>query len=251
MAAFDPVTGARSRPPALDGKAAVESVIHRSRLADQAYEWIKQRILTGQLLPGQRLSVPAIAEELSLSRSPVREAVQRLVQEGMGAERPHQGAVVASADLRSLVDLYQVRAVLEGLSAELAADWQDPTFVEDLESIHRNQEHAVEHRTQADVIRADMRFHERILEAGANPALSRVLQPILHRMSLAMLAGEQSWPQQALTEHRAVLDAIRARDAAQARLTMAAHVSRVRDGLYAKLTEDQSPAAAGTGEDIA
>ena len=166
--------------------------IHRSRLADQVYELLKDRILTRQLAPGQRLSVPAIAGELSLSRSPVREAVQRLVQESLATERPHQGAVVASADLHSLVDLYQVRAALEGLSAELAVEAHDARLIGDLAGVHDEHRLAYDGGSHADVIRADMRFHIRILDATANPELVRVLEPVLQRMSLAMLAGDHS-----------------------------------------------------------
>lgn len=227
------------RKPCTVEESAMTQGIRRSRLADQAYEVLKDRILTQQLLPGQRLSVPAIAEELQLSRSPVREAVQRLVQEGLGSERPHQGAVVASADLRSLVDLYVVRATLEGLSAELAAGADVASLVTDLEEIQREHENAYADGAGATVIRADMRFHARILQASGNAELIKVVGPILQRMSLAMLAGEQTWPAHALAEHRAVIDAFKQSDAGGARTAMIAHIQRVRSDLRAKLGESQ------------
>ncbi|MGP4111493.1 GntR family transcriptional regulator [Streptomyces sp. 4N509B] len=218
----------------------MSKTIHRSRLADQAYELIKDRILSRQLLPGQRLSVPALAQELNLSRSPIREAVQRLVQEGLSTERPHQGAVVASADLSALVDLYQVRAELEGLSAELAATRGDAELAASLERIHADHRTAYETNAAAEVIRADTAFHARVLAASGNPELVRILQPVLQRMSLAMVAGGESWPAHALTEHQAVLDAIRAGDGALARARMTDHVARVRERLLSRLHEEES-----------
>lgn len=213
-------------------------IIQRTRLADQAYEVLRERILTGSLAAGARLSVPALAEELELSRSPVREAVQRLVQEGLGTERPHSGAVVATPDLASLAALYEVRAVLEGLSAESAARSGDEGLVADLERLHAAHAKAFRRRSHAAVIEADIAFHRRILVAAGNPELTRVLAPILERMALAMAAGElTSWPEEALAEHEAVLDALRAGEAPRARRAMVGHVTRVRKALLGKLRE--------------
>lgn len=214
------------------------SGIQRSRLADQAYELLKERILTRQLLPGQRLSVPAIAEELDLSRSPVREAVQRLVQEGLGTERPHSGAVVASADLPALIDLYAVRAELEGLSAQLAAASGDVGLVADLEAIQDGHEAAHHAGTRSQMIRADVDFHARVLRAAGNPELARMLEPVLQRMLLGMLEADRDWPVQAMAEHRDIIAALRGGDAAEARSCMTAHVLRVRADLEGKLRQE-------------
>lgn len=213
----------------------MSAIIQRARLADQVHEVLRERILTGDLKAGQRLSVPALAEEFGLSRSPVREAVQRLVQEGLVTERPHSGAVVATPDLGSLAALYEVRAVLEGLSAELAVKAADPTLLGDLERIHEEHQKAFRARAGAAVIEADVRFHRRILAAAGNAELTRTLSPILERMALAMAAGElTSWPEQALDEHGAVIEAVRKGSAAGARRAMVAHVTRVRKGLLGK-----------------
>lgn len=218
----------------------MSDLIRRARLADQAYDWIKERILTRALLPGDRLSVPALAEVLGLSRSPVREAVQRLVQEGLSTERPHSGAVVAAPDLHSLVDLYEVRAVLEGLSAERATLAGDPALVEDLAVLLARHREAYETGRRPDVIRADTAFHERLLEAAGNPELQRLLGPVLQRMSLGMLAAAPHWPARALAEHEAVLDAVRADDSDAAREAMTTHVRRVRSDLV-QMTEEEQP----------
>lgn len=212
--------------------------IQRSRLADQVYELLKERILTRQLLPGQRLSVPALAEELELSRSPVREAVQRIVQEGLGTERPHSGAVVASADLPALIDLYRVRAELEGLSAELAAAAGDVELVADLETIQDGHEQAHSAGARSQMIRADVDFHARVARAAGNPELERMLQPVLQRMLLGMLEADRDWPVQAMAEHREIIAALRGGDAAGARQRMTEHVLRVRRDMELKLQEN-------------
>lgn len=221
--------------------------IQRSRLADQAYELLKERILTRQLLPGQRLSVPAIAQELELSRSPVREAVQRLVQEGLGTERPHSGAVVASADLPALIDLYLVRAELEGLAAQLAVESDDPRLVADLETIQDGHEQAHAAGARSRMIRADVEFHGRVLRAAGNPELARMLEPVLQRMLLAMLEAERGWPVQAIAEHREFIAAVRTGDPQAARQRMVEHVLRVRSDMQAKLRQEGAEPAPPEG----
>lgn len=216
------------------------SSIQRSRLADQAYELLKERILTRELLPGQRLSVPAIANELGLSRSPVREAVQRLIQEGLGTERPHSGAVVASAELPALIELYLVRAELEGLSAELAAAAEDSTLVADLEAIQDEHEAAHAAGARSQMIRADVRFHSRVLHAAGNHELTRILEPVLQRMMLGMLEADQDWPRFAMAEHRHVIAALDAHDPAGSRSCMVDHILRVRKDLRGKLQQESS-----------
>lgn len=227
--------------PAAGAPTGEPGPVKASRLADQVHDWLKEQVLTQRLLPGQRLSVPAIAHELEISRSPVREAVQRLVQEGLCTERPHQGAEVARADLPSLVDLYVVRAVLEGLSAELAAQAGDETLTEDLLEIHATHQAAYDTGRHADVIRADMEFHRRILQAAGNDELVRVTEPIVQRMYLAILAGEQHWPSRALDEHRAVIDALRERNGSRAKSAMVRHIHRVRRDLMAKAGDEPDP----------
>ncbi|HEX3004213.1 MAG TPA: GntR family transcriptional regulator [Angustibacter sp.] len=217
------------------------SEIRRERLADQAYEILRDRILRRELLPGQRLSVPELARELELSRSPVREAVQRLVSQGLGTERPRQGAVVAVADVHEIHDLYAVRAVLEGLSAALATAVAGPGFVAELEELLDAQRAAFEAGDGAGVIRADIAFHRRMATASGNAELVRVLDPVHGRSAIAMLAGElRSWPERAMAEHRSIIDAVAANDPVAARQRSEEHVLLVRSRLLGKLADEVS-----------
>lgn len=219
--------------------------IRHDRLADQAYEVLRGRILTRQLKPGDRLGVPGLSQELGLSRSPVREAVQRLVREGLCSERPRQGAVVASVDARELAELYQVRAVLEGLSAALATAEGGPALVADLRTLHDEQTAAFEAGDEAGIIRADTAFHGRLVQAAGNPELSRVLDPVLGRVAIAMLAGDlASWPAHALHEHEGIIAAVADGDPALARRRSEEHVLAVRSRLIGKLDP-----GAGNAED--
>lgn len=213
--------------------------IRRERLADQAFEIVRDRILDRTLLPGQRLSVPELARELGLSRSPVREAVQRLVAQGLGTERPRQGAVVAVADPAELSQLYEVRAALEGLSAQLATLAAPPGLIEELTELLASQRAAFDAGDGPGVIRADLSFHSRLAAASGNVELVRVLDPIHGRSAIAMLAGElRSWPARAMQEHQSIIDAIAAMDPHEARLRSEQHVLLVRQRLMGKLADE-------------
>ncbi|RLV50429.1 GntR family transcriptional regulator [Nocardioides mangrovicus] len=209
------------------------------RLADQAYEAIRLRIVDRRLGPGEHLSVPALAEELGLSRSPVREAVQRLVAEGLGIEQPHRGAVVVGFTGTELAQAYAVREVLEGLSARLAARavaGGDSRLVEDLRRLVDQHEAAVRSGVADDVIRADLRFHGRLLQGADNLSLTKALDPLLSRVSVAMRAGDLStWPASAVREHRRILTAVTAGDEDLAEERAREHIRLVRDRLVRRL----------------
>lgn len=214
-------------PPAGDEH---RDVVERLRLADRAYDVIRGRILRGELLSGSRLSVPKLADELGLSRSPVREAVQRVVAEGLGEEEIHRGVVVATVDDAELTELTELRARLEGYAAGRAARLagSDPGMVRALASALARHEAAIAADDAAGVIAADMEFH--LLLAGPGTPTARAVLPLLGRAQLLMLAGDLSrWPQLACVEHRDVLDAVRAGEPAAAEAAIRDHVERIRD----------------------
>ncbi len=200
----------------------------RQRLADHVYDVLRGRILARSLVPGDHLSVPVLAAELELSRSPVREAVQRLVVEGLAEEEIHRGARVAGVDDEDLVDVFAVRAVLEGLAASLAATGDTAELVAVLRGSIADHTDAVRADDEQAIIAVDQAFHLALLEAAGNPHLDRALGPLLGRAQVAMLTDDQSrWPSATLTEHEAILAAIREGDALAAERTTRDHVAAV------------------------
>lgn len=203
-------------------------VISRQRLADQVYAVLRGQILARELVPGDHLSVPVLAESLGLSRSPVREAVQRLVVEGLAVEEFHRGARVAGVDASDLAAVYAVRGVLEGLAAGLVAEDHDAALLAVLKTSIADHRVAIDHGDEQAIIAADQAFHQAVLDAAGNEHLNRALGPLLGRAQVAMLSGDLSrWPRKALAEHRAILAAIRAGDADAATAAASAHVRAV------------------------
>lgn len=205
-----------------------QPLISRQRLADQVYDVLRGRILDRSLVPGDRLSVPLLASELELSRSPVREAVQRLVVEGLAEEHVHRGARVAGVDAADLADVFAVRGTLEGLAASLAAAGDTEGLVAALRASIADHSAAIAADDEQAILAADRAFHNALLAAAHNPHLDRALGPLLGRAQVAMLSGDlSSWPRKALAEHKAILAAVRAGDADAAGRAARDHVAAV------------------------
>jgi DNA-binding GntR family transcriptional regulator len=207
----------------------------RRRVADNVYELIVSAVLRGELRAGSRLSVPGIAARLAVSRTPVREAIQRLVREGLAVEEPHRGAVIATFDTRELIEIYELREVLEGLAARLAATRIDEPGLAALR--HGLAEHraAVASGDTAAHFELDLRFHRLVSRAAGNANLARSLDLLQSRIRLAMLSTSvTAGPSRALADHEAIVDAIASRDAARAETAARGHIARLAEVLRAR-----------------
>lgn len=207
------------------------SVPSQPRVADAVYERLREAIIGRRVEPGERLSVPNLAEQLGVSRSPAREAVQRLVQDGLATEEPRRGAVVATLDLSDVLPLYELREVLEGFAARLACARATEEEIDRLDQVVKQHRKAVDDGDRQRQIEYDMSFHKGVREAARNPELAATLERIQGRITIAMLASEESWHARALAEHEAVLGAIRERSEHEAERLAISHIARVRSDL--------------------
>lgn len=215
------------------------------RIADAVFSSLRRAIVRHELQPGFHLSVPALASQLGTSRSPVHEAVKRLVQEGLATEEPRRGAFVTSYSPPALVPLYEVRYVLEGFAASLAAERASVDMIRQMTEILEDEADAIAKDHLERHIDIDLQFHRFILTAAANPALEDMLNQLYARIRTAMIARiVPTGPEQALADHRAVLAAIAGRDSAAADRAARAHVMRV----YSKLAAQRAFGSAGTDE---
>lgn len=200
-----------------------------ARVADDVYERLREMILSGELEPGSRLSVPALAETLAVSRSPVRDAVLRLVQERLAHEEPRRGALVATVGAAELADIYEVRELLEGLAARLAVENAGRRLVRALQDTLGEHEEAARRSDLTATTAADMRFHSLIRDAAGNGEMIRVLEDIQSQVRLAMRTTTvTAGPRQAIDDHRSILTAIEAGDPDAAERAARAHIFRLR-----------------------
>ncbi|WP_067799826.1 GntR family transcriptional regulator [Actinomadura formosensis] len=224
----------------------LDSMPRRSRTADDVYERLRADILARKLPAGTRLSVPSLAEELGFSRSPVREAVQRLVQAGLATEEVHRGAVVAAMDVSSVLRLYELREALEGMAARLACERATEQEIAEMGALLQEHSRALHADAHDRHLTLDMEFHARVRAAARNEHLRASLERVQDMVALAMMAADATWHQQALLEHQAIYTAIRQGPPETAEAVARAHISRIRHNLASRHKEADVRSADGS-----
>jgi DNA-binding GntR family transcriptional regulator len=190
-----------------------------------AYALILEAIDAGIYRPGDRLVEADLADRLGVSRTPVREALQRLETQSM-LTRDGRSLIVASLDHNQLAELYVVRAELEGLAAWLAARHATPEEVRVLQGMLADDRAHL--GDPAALARANRRFHRQIHLASHNRYLVQQLE-LVHR-SMALLAttslAAEGRGEAALAEHAAIVAAVAQGDGAAAQAALKAHISK-------------------------
>jgi DNA-binding GntR family transcriptional regulator len=206
------------------------SARHHS-LADAAYRHLRGEILNSRLAPGTPLSVPALARRMSISRSPVREAVQRLIHEGLASHIPNAGAEVTRLAIAELVEIYVVKEPLAGLASRLAAPRLTEADVVVLEQMMQRQEDALRVPTTEDRFMAmDLEFHGFISAAAGNATLAAAIDQFTSKTTLAFPSAwsNPTYARLSIEEHRAITDALVGGDPEEAERCTCLHVRRVR-----------------------
>lgn len=178
-----------------------------------AYDQILDAIRSGAVQPGDRLREEEIAARLSLSRTPVREALRRLEADGIVVHRPRQGAMVRQLGHSEVVELYEMRVVLERTAAEMAAKHGTPAEFDTLHSL--NSQIAAETANSAQAAAINQAFHQRLYLAGRNRFLVDAARALNNPL---MLLGPTTFTDPGRVEtvvgqHGAIIDALRAGDA--------------------------------------
>lgn len=191
-----------------------------------AYRQIRHWILTGVLEPGRKLEQDTLADELSISRIPLRQALSRLFAEGFVDHRPNQSWVVSAVSLEDARDVYAGREALEVLLAEKAGALITPADLEAIEATLDEQQKALDDRDLELAREHDRAFHNRIYEVAG---LSRTLQAQqqLRAMSdryIAMYMSDINRVISGVKEHREILDALKRKDIVRTKEAVALHV---------------------------
>ncbi|WP_018465469.1 GntR family transcriptional regulator [Calidithermus timidus] len=195
-----------------------------SSVREAAYLHLRESILSGILSPGTRISEPGLAESLGISRTPVREALQRLSQEGLVELSPGRGARVRVITPQEVREVYEVRALLEAEGARLAALNATRAELEALEERLQTLDR-IPAEEYAEQMRVDFEFHSLLMEASHNRTLARIYQDL--RSGLALVrAHQQTLSQHPKTreQHHQILKALQQREAEQAARAARAHV---------------------------
>ncbi|MEO4042219.1 GntR family transcriptional regulator [Hoeflea sp. CAU 1731] len=183
---------------------------HRTK-AEAVYTFLREEILSGALEPGQRLTLAALSERLGTSMVPVREALMRLEREGLVEATPYRDIRVASMSIADMVELFGVRATLEGYAIRLAVQNEGQLIADHLEQINRSFERAAEDKDFSEVNNLNWEFHRFILDRAHNFHLRRFLEDIWskcvrYRAGFRLIPGRDL---SAVVEHDEIISAIR------------------------------------------
>lgn len=205
----------------------------RGSAVDAAYDALRGMLLLYELRPAERLNEVHLAERLGLSRTPLREALNRLAAERLLVARGGQGFFVSDLDLREAMDLYELREALESTAFRLACERATPAAVAALARGWRaglRQLAGVQDR--AAMVAEDVRFHESLCALAANAELLRTLNEVNARTTFirwAYATGPR--PELNFDEHDALLAALTARDAAAGAEILRRHIGRRAEAL--------------------
>jgi DNA-binding GntR family transcriptional regulator len=209
----------------VSGKSSNSVLPDRDQLGESAYERIREAIRAGDLEPGHRITESDLARWLNMSRTPVREAISRLETEGLLTHVPRQGLTVARLDYQAVMELYEMREVLEGTAARFAAHHAAVAEIETLrEMLDLEAEFGPSDARRG--AEANRRFHQIIYHAAHNRYLLKTLNALGDSMMLLghttlALPGRHTT---ALEEHRLIVEAISARDADGAQQAACGHI---------------------------
>ena len=202
---------------------------------EAAYQYIRSAIQGGRLRPGERLREIDLAEQIGLSRTPIREALSRLEAEGLVAHDATRGVVVAELDYSMVTELYYMREVLEGTAARLAAQHASDVEISILSDLCQQYEAAL--GDEAALTASNRRFHETLYRCSHNRYLLNMVT-VLHDALFLLGRTTLGSPERAaetLGEHRAVVTAIRARDANAAEEALRTHIRNAQKVRMQKL----------------
>jgi DNA-binding GntR family transcriptional regulator len=214
--------------------ASAIDIAPTQRIADSVFDGLREAVLDGKLAPGSKLSVPALAQQLNVSRSPVREAVARLIADGLAVDNPRRGAVVATITSADLAELYEVRSSLESVVTRLAVERTGPALADELDQILAEHRAALDSGDSQVIQQCDAAFHKLLRRASRHAYAIRLLDQIQSQVKLAMRTTMvTAGPERALQDHRDITAAIRLGDAELAERRARDHIHRLRDALRA------------------
>jgi DNA-binding GntR family transcriptional regulator len=207
-------------------------------LKERTYAAVKRMILSGALRPGEKLQERDLSRRLKVSRTPLREALSRLVQEGLVENRPRRGHYVRAIDAKSVEDLYDLREVLEKHAIRLAARRLTDDDIATLERLRRTLRKYGRDPIEGEAEQRDgLRLHEIIVRAARNEFLLETLTKLYDRLQMFVWIDAIYADEAALTrrEHEAIIDAAQARDEKLLLRLMEQHLRRSKGNVLRAL----------------
>ncbi len=227
----------------------IKAIQNPRNLKEVVYQRLKESILRGKLPPGVKLPEMRIAQQLGVSRTPLREAINRLEQDGFIEIIPRRGSFVRQVSPGEILEDLEIREVLEGLAIREAAHRATPQMIEAMKACFRNFSPSRVEKSLRDYAQQNVRFHHCIIEASQNPKLITLIRNLYDQMDLVrlytmVLPGRA---QKSLAEHRQMIRLIEKRQGDSAEKVLRAHIRDLRNAVL-QLNKIRSPLYSARGE---
>jgi DNA-binding GntR family transcriptional regulator len=205
--------------------------LNSQNLHELTFQKLRSLLVEGSIAPGSKLNERELAEQLNVSRTPIREAIRRLAADGLVELIANRGAIAVQLNKEDVINTFDVIANLEGFSGELAAQNITDAALSELEAMHYEMMASYARRDLSSYYRLNLKIHNAINHAAANPVLSQLFMQVNARIEALRFRSNQDevkW-EKAVGEHQEMIDALKARDSVRMRQVMMNHVMNKRD----------------------
>jgi DNA-binding GntR family transcriptional regulator len=218
----------------------IEKLIETPNLRDRVYEILKKSILFREIPPGEKIDEEGIAKQLGVSRTPIRETLCRLENEGIVKIVPRRGAFVVKHSREKINEILMVREALEGFAARLAVDHVNGEILDQMKSLLKDFSEANIRDRAIEYVRADVEFHSLIIKGSRNDLLINIMNTLNDHVQMLRLqtAALEGRPEQSLVEHHDIIDALEKKDPSSAESLMRKHIRNVRESALSSFKEE-------------
>lgn len=211
-------------------------------LRDVVFNTLREAILKGELKPGERLMELQLAAKLGVSRTPIREAIRMLEQEGLAVTIPRKGAEVARMTEKDMEDVLQIREALDELAARIACEQITEEQLAELRETMHEFEESTKTANVRKIAEADVRFHDIIYQSTGNPKLVNMLNNLreqMYRYRVEYLKDESNYPT-LMQEHKAIVEGLTLKNKQKVTETMKCHVGNQAVAVKAMIREQEN-----------
>jgi len=218
----------------------IERLIESPNLRDRVYEILKRAIISQEICPGEKIDEEAIAKQLGVSRTPIRETLCRLENEGIVKIVPRRGAFVIKHSREKITEILTVREVLEGFAARLAAGSINGQTIEQMRSLFKDYSESTIRDRLKDYTQADLEFHNLIIKASKNNLLISFMNTLNDHIQMLRLQTFplEGRPEHSMAEHVHIIEALEKKDPSLAESLMREHIRNVRESALKHFRDD-------------
>ena len=223
----------------------MKTLATQPKLVEQVHDAIVSEIAAGKLKPGERIIQEQIAQELGVSRQPVQQALLLLRKQGVLRDAPGRGLIVASLDVEQVANMYDIRAVMEGLAFRKAAERNAERARKQGPALIQIGRKAVAANQVSAMISADLKFHDFIYSLSENPLIAPAMDAqwtYTQRVMGEVLMSDER-PRDIWDQHEALLDAVMTGDGAWAEALARQHITQAAEMMIARLRGEAATAA--------